>query len=156
MFQFNLNRVIHLLIPPLLRKVKFPAWVSVSISDLLIILERLRQFREESLRDAKMTPQIIYLEHMLNARYGTGTEIFISDGYLLGPWIWADTDNPNPEFYMDVVDDSYVFSDSDMVSISFVVNIPSTLASVVQSIAAMVQKYKLAGKYFIIQIFSLQ
>jgi hypothetical protein len=119
-----------------------------------MILDDLRQFREETLRDAKMTPQIIYLEHMLNSRYGTGTAIFISDGFLLGPWIFADGDTPNPEFYMDDPLDSFVFADTDMVTVSFVVNIPRGLNGVTQQIAAMVQKYKLAGKYFIIQLYS--
>lgn len=154
MFRFNLNRVIGLLIPASLRKAKFLAWVRVSLSYLHMILDDLRQFREETLLDAKMTPQVIYLEHMLNARYGTGTAIFISDGYFLGPWIFADTDTPNPEFYMDDPDDSFVFADTDMVTVSFVVNIPRSLNGVTQQIAAMVQKYKLAGKYFIIQLYS--
>jgi hypothetical protein len=153
MFRFNLNRVIRSLVPPTLRMAKFLAWLSVSISYLSMTLERLRQFQDESIRDASMTPQIAYLEHMLNSRYGTGTAIWIGDGFFLGPWIWMDSDVPNPEFYMDDPLDSYVFCDSDSITINFVVNVPRALSTEVQDIAAKVQKYKLAGKYFIIQLY---
>lgn len=152
MWQFNLNRVIRFHVPVALRKAKFLAWLNVSMSYLWMILEDLRQFRDDSIKEAKMTPQIAYLEHILNDRYGTGIEIFISDGSELGPWIFFIDEAADPEFYMDQ-DDSWVFSTDDQVTVSFVVNIPEALDDVVQQIAAMVTKYKLAGKYFIIQIY---
>ena len=155
MWQFNLNRVIRYLVPVYLRRPRFLAWLNASIGYLALILEGLRQNRYETTNEAYMTPQIIYLEHLLNDRYGR-TDIFISDGYLLGPWIFADADTPNPEFYMnDDPEDSYVYSQSDQVTVNFIVNIPSVLSTVTQDIAAMVQKFKLAGKYFIIQIFQV-
>jgi hypothetical protein len=122
------------------------------MSYLQMILEGFWQMRDDTIKEAKMTPQIAYLEHLLNDRYGR-TDIFISDGFELGPWIFSTEEEADPEFYMDQEDDSYIYSTDDQVTVSFVVNIPEVLSEEVQSIAAMVQKYKLAGKYFIIQIF---
>ena len=49
--------------------------------------------------------------------------------------------------------DSFVYSQSDQTSVDFIVNIPHDLTDFVQDIAATVEKFKLFGKYFIIQIF---
>ena len=151
MWSFNLNRVIRFLLPPDKRSVKRLAWLSVSISYLMMILEQLRELHTLSIKEAKMTPQIAYLEHYLNERYGTGTAIFISDGFLIGPWIFSNTEIATPEFYMDLAD-SFVYSQSDQTSVDFIVNIPHDLTDFVQDIAATVEKFKLFGKYFIIQI----
>ncbi len=152
MFKFNLNRLICLLVPAALRKAKFLAWLNASMSYLWMTLEDLRQFRDATIKEAKMTPQIAYLEKLLNDRYGTGTEIFISDGYTLGPWIFSDTEAADPEFFMDQAN-SFVYSIYVFATVNFVVNIPGSIDDFVQQIAAMVAKYKLAGKSFIIQIF---
>jgi hypothetical protein len=90
---------------------------------------------------------------MLNRRYGH-TDIWIGEGYQLGPWIWPVGSTPAVIFYLDQVD-SYVWTDNDQASnVDFVVNIPGDLATEVQYMAALVNKYKLPGKNFVIQIFS--
>jgi hypothetical protein len=153
MWQFNLNRVIYLIIPRILIRRRFLAWLKVSLSYLFMILDGLRQFRDKTLREAKMTPQIAYLEHFLNDRYGTGSQIFISEGYLLGPWCWYGGPPAGEVDFYAVEPDNYCYSDNVVSEIDFVVNIPRSVEDQTQQIAAMVQKYKLAGKSFIIQIY---
>ena len=140
-----------MILPWIRRKVRFIAWTKVFVSYLARILEQLWQFWEATAKECKMTPQIMYLEHLLNDRYGR-TDIFISDGFELGPWIYTHGEVPNPEFFMDQAN-SFLWSDMDGVTVDFVVNIPVAIESEVQVIAAMVQKYKLPGNVFVIQVF---
>ena len=141
-----------MLIPHRHRQVKFIAWVKVFLSYLAMIKDNLYAWWDETLMDASMTPQVMYLERILNHIFAV-TSIFIDEGYTLGPWIFLDTETPDPEFYMDQAD-SFVYNLADAIIVNFTVNIPSTLSTVTGRIAAIVHKYKLPGKSFIIQIFS--
>lgn len=135
------------------RKPRFIAWLKVSVAWLSMIINDLYERWDRSLIEAYMTPQIIYLEGMLNRRYGR-TDIWIGEGYTLGPWIWPVGSTPAVLFYTDQLD-SFVWTGNDAgVNVDFVVNIPSALDSEIQYIAAVVEKYKLPGKNFVIQIFS--
>ena len=100
-----------------------------------------------------MTPQIIILEWMLNNRYGTGDDIYISEGYTLGPWCWF-TGPPQGEvdFFM-FEPDNYCYSASGLTDVDFVVNVPHELEAETPIIGALVKKFKLAGMYFIIQLY---
>ena len=152
MIEFNIFRIVQILLPFRRRTTRSIAWIKVFVSDLAAMGESLRQLWSQSVKEAKMTPQVCFLEHLLNDRYGR-TDIFISDGYELGPWIYTDTETPNPEFFLDQAD-SFLWTDEDGITVDFVVNIPAILLSQASVIAAYVQKYKLCGKIFIIQVFS--
>jgi hypothetical protein len=149
--RFSLFKVVQLEIPFLHRKPRFVAWVKTFVSYLAKIQEDLYQLWESSRIEALMTPQIKYLEGILNRRYGR-TDIFINDGFDLGPWIWPADETADPVFYLDQAD-SYVWSSGDSTVIDFVVNIPAVLDDETSYIAAVVNKFKLAGKTFVIQIF---
>lgn len=152
MWSLSLFKSILLLIPTPLRKTRFLAWLKVSLSYLHMLAESLKIYRYFLHREITTTPQVIYIERLLNTRFGR-SDIFISEGYGLGPWIW----NISPEsgefdFYFDQ-QDSFVFNSNDAETISFIVNIPSILHIYAKNIGAIVQKHKLPGKSFIIQIF---
>ena len=149
--QFSINVIGNILIPHRHRKPRFIAWVKVFLAYLVMIKEDLYQYWDETLLDASMTPQTIYLERILNLLFER-TDIFIDEGYTLGPWIFRDTETADPEFYMDL-DDSFIFNNEDAIWVDFTVNIPTILGSVTSHIAALVHKYKLPGKSFIIQKF---
>ncbi len=129
------------------------AWIKVSMSWLHMIVESLKSYRYFTKRDICMTPQIAFIERFLNTRYGR-TDIFIGEGFNLGPWVWnKEPQQGDFDFFIDEPD-SFIFNEVDAVNVSFVVNIPFTLQDQVQHIAAIVQIYKLPGKSFIIQKFS--
>jgi hypothetical protein len=153
MWKFNLNRVIRLNVPPGKRFIKRYAWLAVTVSYILLVLESLRKFRGDSIKEVKMTPQIAFLEHYLNERYATGTAIFISEGYTLGPWVWlSGVPAGETDFYM-VEPDNYCYPSTSETNIGFVVNVPHSLEDEVQHIVSLVYKFKLAGKSFIIQLY---
>jgi hypothetical protein len=152
MLTFDLNKVIQICTPWAKRKPRFLTWAGIFISHLVVIKNALYVYWQKTIDEVMMTPQIAYLEHFLN-RLFSRTDIFITDGYELGPWIFSNTETPDPEFYMDTDDQSFVYSNQDTVTVDFIVNIPYAIIGDVQLIAAIVNKYKLPGKYFIIQIF---
>lgn len=149
--QFSINVIGHVHLPFRYRTLWSVGWVKVYLSYLVKIKEDLYKWWDETIDDASMTPQIIYLERYLNFIFER-TDIFIDEGYTLGPWIFLDTETPDPEFYMDQ-DDSFVFNLGDAVLVDFTVNIPAVIENNTSRIAAIVHKYKLPGKSFIIQIF---
>jgi hypothetical protein len=125
--------------------------VKVFLSYLVKVKEDLYLYWDKTIDDASMTPQIIYLERYLNFVFEQ-TTIFINEGYTLGPWIFLDTETPSPDFFMDE-DDSFIFSFDDAILVDFTVNIPAVIEGQTSRIAAIVHKYKLPSKSFIIQIF---
>lgn len=152
MLTFSLNKVIQICVPWVHRRPRFLTFLSVILSPLTIMKEKLYEFWQKTIDDVMMTPQICYIEHFLNSVFFR-EDIFITDGYSLGPWIFSNTEIPDPDFFMDTQDESFVYSNSDLITVDFIVNIPAAIASEVQRIAAIVNKYKLPGKYFIIQIY---
>lgn len=151
MIRFNLYKVIRILLPWRRRSPRMIAWIKVFISYLAFILEDLRQFWDQTVKDAKMTPQVCYLEKLLNSRYGV-TSIRIVDGYELGPWVFDQVPSGvEIDFFM-IEPDNYVYSDQDEITVDFVVQVPHALEEFCNVIAAYVQKYKQAGKIFIIQL----
>ena len=133
------------------RKPRFIAWIKVFTAYLVMVMNDLFQYREKTIKDAKMTPQVCYLEKFLNSRYGVST-IKIVEGYELGPWCFYDGP-PVGEIDMFMVEpDNYCYSNNVVTSVDFVVEVPRALEDQCSMIAAYVQKYKLAGKSFIIQL----
>ena len=153
MLQFSLYKIVQILTPVDKRKPRFIAWLKVFVSYLEYIAEDLNQLWVRSVKEAKMTPQIIYLEHILNERYGTGSQIYIAEGYVLGPWCWF-TGPPAGEIDMYMVEpDNYCYSSTGIANVDFVVMVPMALQDETSMIGAIVQKFKLAGMYFIIQLY---
>jgi len=151
MWKFSLYKITMIELPFRKRTTRFKAWIRVSVSYLVMIIDDLFVLWDSTIAEARMTPQVIYLERILNNRYGR-TDIFISEGFTLGPWVYLITETAVPQFYLDQAD-SYVFHKDDHVVVDFIVNIPEALIDEVQVIASTINKFKLLGKYFIIQIY---
>jgi len=151
MWDFDLYKVGQILLPFAKRKVRFIAWIKVYLSYLNDILGRLRTFRLISLRDAKMTPQICYLEKYLDDRFNS-TEIRIVEGYLLGPWMFFAGAPAGDEDFYAVEPDNYCYANNVTTTVDFVVQVPHELEAECNALAAMVQKFKMVGKSFIIQL----
>ncbi|MFU8843474.1 MAG: hypothetical protein ACNA7V_06655 [Bacteroidales bacterium] len=142
MWNSSLNNAIRHLIPFRLRRLKFLAWITVSVSWLVDVYERLRSFRTESLRQAYLSPQVASLERYLNDKLNSEL-IEIVDGEYLGPWIFVK--DLTPVFWLDQWD-SFLFNSEQ--EVDFIVLVPIELISYTKWIAAVVNRYKLPGKKF--------
>ncbi|MEI6899926.1 MAG: hypothetical protein WCL00_08610 [Bacteroidota bacterium] len=152
MIRFSLYKIVQIITPFHLRRPRIIAWLKVYVSWLELILHELDALWQSSRIEARMTPQILFLEHLLNTRYGRNPwDILIDDGYALGPWLFSIDETASPQFYTNQAD-SYVWSDQDSTVVDFVVEVPGVLEDEVPVIGATVQKYKLPGKHFVVQI----
>jgi hypothetical protein len=151
MWEFSLYKIGQILLPFAKRKVGFIAWVKVYLSYLSDILDRLRAFRILSLRDARMTPQICYLEKYLRDLYSS-PEITIVDGHQLGPWCFYHSPPSGDDDFYAVEPNNYCYANNVTINIDFVVEVPGALEAECNAIAAYVQKFKMVGKSFIIQL----
>lgn len=152
---FSINRVAHSLIPHRHRKLRMVAWVKVIVSYLVYIKENLYQYWNMTWLDAVITPQVALIEQALWARFGAGpSEIYIDEGFLLGPWIFKASETADPEFYMGdgTIEDTFIFNNNNAVEVDFVVMVENTFSQHGEEIAAVVHKYKLPGKSFILQL----
>jgi len=151
MIEFSLYKIAKILLPQAKRKAWFMAWTYVFVSPLFGIIEQLRLYWDIEDRIAKMTPQVCFLEKYLNDKYNR-TDIRIADGYELGPWAWkGGPPVGQTDLYM-IEPYNYCYTEDDTISVDFVVKVPFVLESECNTIAAIVQYFKLAGKSFIIQL----
>jgi hypothetical protein len=146
---FSINRIVHSLIPHRHRQIRMVAWVKVFVSYLVYVRDNLWSFWDTTWLDAAITPQVCYIEKALNLRFGRD-DIVIEEGNRLGPFIYLRDVEPETEFYMDQ-EDSYVYTVDDTADCDFIVVIPSAIEADAPLIAALVHRYKLPGKKFIIQ-----
>jgi hypothetical protein len=111
--------------------------------------------RNKNLYDLQITPQICYLEKMLNDKFdNTQRRIFISDGERKNDiYVFLRIEN-NPVYLRTYNEKSpiYLYSENEkgIVNYAFYVNLPVELNSTdtVNSVTVSVNKYKLVGKSF--------
>jgi hypothetical protein len=150
MWESQLDNTLLLAIPHRKRKAKYIHWIKTFVCHISNVFDLLKLYRTEAIRQAYLTPQVTMLEKYLKDKFET-EDIEIVDGELLGPWLFTAA-QPSPagsEFYLDQAD-SYVWNDEDQAS--FVVRVPDSFDDEVEiaQIAAIVSKFKLPGKNFII------
>lgn len=151
MNQFSLYKVVQILLPYVRRTARSIAWLKVFVSYLATLAEEQFRYRAKTLKEARMTPQVCFLEKLLNDRYGV-TTIKIVEGYELGPWAYFAGPPVGTDDLFMVEPGNYCYSANVVISVDFVVEVPTALSAECNTIAAYVQKYKLAGKSFIIQL----
>lgn len=128
------------------------------IKGLRDVYEYLIAFRSDVEYELQFTGQVIYLEHILNDKFDPVNRlIFIEDAadveYLYiynnsepetGPYVYNNSETFN---------DLYLQTTSEQISNqAFIINIPSTGINQTQ-LKAVVDKYKLAGKIYSINIY---
>lgn len=152
MWQSYLNKAVIGLIPFAKRKGKIMAWVRIYVSYIFSIHQALKLQRTDTIRRAYLTPQVSILEKYLNDLFTNPGRIYIEDGELLGPWLFY-AENPNV-FFLDQAD-SYVWGVNDQSSFIVYIPLDHNLDPFVQQVIAIVNKYKLPGKSFIIYKYAI-
>jgi len=106
-----------------------------------------------------MSGQVVYLEHILNYYFDDVNQgIYITDSTTVEePTILYNENEGNEKTYLynDAENDyeTYLFNKTELQAWpNFVVNIPSTVTFNEQQLRALVNRFKLAGKNYIIKI----
>lgn len=137
----------------MLRKPKMLAWISVCASPVTFVYNNLLRFRTVTLYRLSITPQVCYLQRLLNDQYD-----FISRGIII-----VDSDQTDPIYiYVDIEDKDvalYLDSESDPITLftdgeagdlkdDFIVIVPLRVSFNVNEMTSLINNYKLASKQF--------
>lgn len=133
------------------RKAKRVAWLSACAKPLRNLHDLFLAFSDEKGYELKWSGQTIILEQLLRDRFGDGIFItnnvlelngaFVGEGEDTGFYVGEGADQSQ---YVDV---SYNISDAN-----FVVHVPGTITFVQSEMEAWINKYKMFGTTYIIEI----
>src|SRR4051812_23650373 len=99
------SKLTHWLTPGMLRKPSMLAWLNVCIAPVLFIYNNLLRFRKLKLYQLSITPQVCYLEKLLNDQY---------DYFSRGIYI-VDAEDKDPIYIFQEIEDKpvYIFTEAE-------------------------------------------
>lgn len=155
-FIIDYQRLVNWLVPGALRKPVTLAWLRVMMSQVVLLYQAFMRNRNANLYTLGITPQVCYLEKMLNDRFdNTARGIWIGDPqrssalYLyrddeLKPeWLYTDAENKPLVAYSD--------EEAGLRNVDFIVHLPAGLVANINEMKALLDMYKLAGKTYKIE-----
>lgn len=148
-------KLIQWLTPAMLRKPKMLAWISICISPVGYVYNNLLRFRTQTLYTLKITPQVCYLEKLLNDRYDyINRGIYITDAFRANPvYMFQDVEDKPVPMFADVENQPvFMYTDGEVgdVKNDFVVVVPLSVSFNVNEMTSLINNYKLASKRFTI------
>ena len=158
-FNIDLNILSNWIVPKRLRKLRTMAFVRLIVSPFVFIYQDFTRFRKATLYDLMITPQVCYLEAMLNDRFDyTLRRIYIADGIEYPPlYLYTDAELQQVDLYTDAENQpKYLFTDGEVdgsVLDDFIVEVPVTIPFNEPTMRSMVQRKRLPGMKFKIQTF---
>jgi hypothetical protein len=152
-FELDFKKLARFLLPTVLRKGAVLALLDALLSPLHTLYERFISSRHEHLYALQITPQVCYLEKLLNDRYDTVLRrIYILDfWHIEAVYIFLEAEG-KPLY---ISDDVSVYLPTvkeitDTQEADFVVNIPNVLIYNEKEMFALIDTYKLASKRYVI------
>lgn len=159
MIVFDVYKIVVENISPRLRKVFTVELLKVLASPLVITFSAFYQFYEDKKYELLFNGQVIYLEHLLNDVFDENNRgIYITDApQQIAPVVVFNQSEENEEMVLHNISEGEVevvlFNESESLSWpNFIVNIPSAVVYNDLQLRALVNKYKIAGKNYIINI----
>lgn len=145
------------LTPYFIQNPKMNAWLSIIIQPVTYVYNDLLNFRTQKLYQLSITPQVTFLQKLLNDRYDyTQRRIRIVDAIDKPPvYLFVRTELKPKYFYArSEAKPIYFFARSESGSITndFIILIPSLVPFNDLELRSLVNTYKLASKKFSIQL----
>lgn len=158
-YQFDWKRLAFELLPVVLRKPRLMAVVEACVSALIAVRARFMNFKLDVEYDLTITPQVCYLESMLNDHFDySERRIRIVDGISYDAVLLSLDEEAKP--VMLPVDSTEgqpallpLESEVAQFSSDFVIKVPEGIVFDEKRMSALVGKYKLASKVFTIKRF---
>ena len=158
-YNIDFPTLVKWLLPVALRQAVHRAWLEVVIAPVIWLHIAFTSFRANNLYDLAHNGQVCKLEAVLNDAFdGEGRRIYISD-FLYGSYFTIYLDAERKDKYLFTDDEStseYLWLDDEIVEGgTFIVNVPTDLVFDLVRMESLLVKYKLVGKQYIIQYFSV-
>lgn len=158
-YVINYSKLVTQRIPEELSVDEVINFVKVLVSPVVTLYNQLIAFRDLLLYKITITPQVVYLEKMLNDRYDNiERRIYIEDGLTYDP-IYVYTEAELKPIYLytesEMGPGNFLFTQGEVSQVSndFIVYVPLAVSFDVNEMTSLVSAYKLASKLFKIQTF---
>jgi hypothetical protein len=156
LFEVDLPKLVRLLLPPRMRKMKHVAWLQALTNPVNYLYQQFRRNRDANLYRLYITPQVVYMEKLLNDRYDiSGRRINIKDALVYDAEYLYQEQELKPLYIYKEEENKpvYLFTDDEIGSdsVDFFVLVPPDLVFNENEMTALINNYKLAGKRYKIQ-----
>lgn len=175
----NVSWIAHIYhaLPQFMRKQRFLRFLKSGYAPLIWLYNQFLNYRNEQIFKLRYSGQVIYMEHMLNARFNNGAPAYVN-GNPNGIYIGAGAITFNPPFIYQkqeaITEDLWLYNKSETpdhpddviwlytkeelnnLNYDFTVNVPFSVGDIsinhelLNAIRAWVNFYRQAGKSFII------
>ena len=155
-YDINFNKLAVWLVSKGLRKTKLLVLATVLLHPLIALRNSVMTFRKAKLYELSITPQVCYLEKMLNDKYDSSLRrIVIDDAEWHLPWfIYQEAENKPQYLYTEAENNPvalYTDGESGIALNDFVVLVPLAVSFAEAEMRSLVDKYKLFGTKYSIQ-----
>ncbi len=156
----DLNYLMQVLLPPLLRQPTLKALLTALQSQVVFLQSDLYDFFDLVRYELSINGQVINLEHILNDKFdNVNREIYISDG-TENPLVYLfNNSEPNEDLIIAntsevAIPPVYLYNHIELeIEVDFIVNVPSTITLDENLLKSIVNKYRCASKRFTIEYF---
>lgn len=159
-YRIDINGLIKLLVKFSLRKPKRLAGLNALTYPIVILWNGFLKFLQDKVYELNKTSQVVHIEAVLNDRWDAGLRrIYLTDGDSVEPlYIYRVAESkPAPIIYQDAEGEPapYIYTDNELnaVTIDFIIHVPVFITFDEEEMKALVNKYRLPGKAYIIQTF---
>lgn len=155
-YNINYSKLTTWFVPGRVRRQRIIAYLRIVISTVTMLYQDFLRFRTAKLYQLMITPQVCYLERLLNDRYDfTLRRIRIVDGEQKPPKYFYHRDEEKPVYLYMRSDDKPVYlytrGESGLLTDDFVVLVPKAVPFELPEMTSLIKAYKLAGMRFKIQ-----
>jgi hypothetical protein len=157
-YNINWNNLAAWLIPKPMRKAVFIILVKTCLYPLVAVHNLFLSFRKSKIYQLTITPQVCYLERLLNDRYDfTERRIYIDDAVWHLPWFVYEEAENKPQWLYKASENKptwlYMDGEAGVALNDFVVFAPADLSFDPNEMRSLIDGYKLFGTKYTIQLF---
>jgi hypothetical protein len=155
-YDINFGKLVEWLVPPILRRPKMVAWLAALVSPVTKLYQQFLRYRAQKLYELAITPQVCYLERLLNDKYDfIERRIRIEDGLDKLPTFYFVRGELKPVHMYRRSEDAptilYTRGESGDIKDDFIILVPMDISFIELEMRTLVIAYKLAATKFKIQ-----
>lgn len=157
-FNTDINQLGVLLLPTFLRKPVILAFLRVLLSPVLFLFSLFSKNRDNNLYQLQITPQVCYLEKMLNDRYDPQERrIYITDGEMRDTdYLYLQSELQDEYIFLESEKkDEYYFLENEIgfSGATFIIHVPQAVSFNENEMRGLVNSYKLTTRSYDIVTF---
>ena len=149
-YDIDFSRLVQMLVPPVVRRLVTVSWLLALIRPVVTIYQGFIRYRKQKLYELTITPQVCYLERLLNDKYDfILRRIRIDDTLDKHPIYLFQEDELKPVFIYQQSENKpvYLFTDGEAGDLldDFVIFVPSSIKFSDNEMLQLVKSYRLAA-----------